>query len=163
MTAPDDSATAESVLDLLGEPPPRGLFTRLSRVAIHLSKLQNDAIEGLGLSFSDFTVLNTLRRFGDDGGLPVVRLSRLVLRPTGSMTLILDRLEKAGLIARRPDPGDRRSILIVLTAEGEDTSRRIAETYDQLQREILADVSDEELLEIDRAVRRMLEILEPPA
>ncbi|OBX37947.1 HTH-type transcriptional regulator MhqR [Halomonas elongata] len=36
------------------------------------------------------------------------------------MTNQLDRLEKAGLIARRPNPDDRRSMLVTLTEEGLD-------------------------------------------
>ena len=162
MSADDEGMTAQSVLDtLLSEPPPRGLFTRLARVALHLSRLQNESIQGLDLPYSDFSILNTLRRFGDDGGLPVVQLGRLVMRPTGSMTLILDRLEKAGLIARRPQPNDRRSVLIVLTPEGEQMSEKCADVYDAVQARTLAGIDPDELVEIDGSVRRLLEILEP--
>ena len=35
------------------------------------------------------------------------------------MTTRLDRLERAGLIERRPDPGDRRGVLVQLTEQGE--------------------------------------------
>ena len=152
-----------SVLQTLSEPPPRGLFTRLARVALHLSRLQEESIEGLDLSYSDYTVLNTLRRFGEDGGLPVVRLSRLVLRPIGSMTLILDRLEKAGLVDRRPDPRDRRAVLIVLTEDGARVSRRGADAYDAIQARVLEGVEGPDLERIDQAVRRLLETLEADA
>ncbi|MBV8079648.1 MAG: MarR family transcriptional regulator [Actinobacteria bacterium] len=37
---------------------------------------------------------------------------------SGAMTNRLDRLERAGLIRRRPDPADRRSIKVELTDEG---------------------------------------------
>jgi DNA-binding MarR family transcriptional regulator len=35
------------------------------------------------------------------------------------MTSRLDRLERVGLIERRPDPGDRRGVLVQLTEQGE--------------------------------------------
>ena len=150
----------DSVLETLNEPPPRGLFTRLARVALHLSRLQEEAIDGLPIKYSDYTVLNTLRRFGEDGGLPVVRLARLVLRPVGSMTLILDRLEKASLIERRADPGDRRSVLIGLTEEGESVARRGAEAYDRIQARVVGAVAPDELDRIDGAIRTLLGSLE---
>jgi DNA-binding MarR family transcriptional regulator len=37
---------------------------------------------------------------------------------SGGMTNRLDRLERAGLVERRADPGDRRAKLIVLTDAG---------------------------------------------
>ena len=45
-------------------------------------------------------------------------LSEIVLRSSGGMTQILDRLERAGLVARAPDPDDRRKVLVELTDEG---------------------------------------------
>jgi len=159
MAEPDEPH--ESVLETLNEPPPRGLFTRLSRVAIHLSRLQNESISGLDLPYSDFTILNTLRRYGDQGGLPVVKLGRLVMRPTGSMTLILDRLEKAGLIERRSIPHDRRSVLIALTEAGSEVSQKSAQAYNAIQDTTLAGVETAEVEKIDHAIRRLLEIMEP--
>ena len=150
----------ESVLDTLDEAPPLGLFTRLSRVGLHLAQLQNGVSADLGLPYSDFTILNTLRRYGEQGGLPVLKLGRLVMRPPGSMTLILDRLAKADLIERRAIPEDRRSVLIALTPTGEEVARRGAETYDALQQRVLAGVGESEVADIDQAVRRLLEILE---
>lgn len=45
------------------------------------------------------------------------------------MTYLVDDLERAGLVSRRPDPADRRARQVVLTEEGEivlaATSRRI--------------------------------------
>lgn len=150
----------EPVLPTLSDPPPRGLFTRLGRVGLHLGRLQDESIRGLDLRYGDYSLLNTLRRYGEDGGLPVVRLARLVLRPVGSITLILDRLETAKWIERRPDPDDRRSVLVRLTPEGERIAEQGAAAYDAIQARVLDDVSPEELAAIDGAVRRLLELLE---
>ena len=37
---------------------------------------------------------------------------------SGTMTNRIDRLEQAGLVARRPDPQDKRGVLVRLTAQG---------------------------------------------
>ena len=43
---------------------------------------------------------------------------------TGAMTSRLDRLERAGLIRRTPDPDDRRGVLVCLTTSGSDVARQ---------------------------------------
>jgi DNA-binding MarR family transcriptional regulator len=74
---------------------------------------------GEDLDFAGFDVLMTLRRQGERGGsLTPSELAKDMMLSTSAMTNRLDRLEKRGLIARQADPQDRRSLRIVLTAEG---------------------------------------------
>jgi DNA-binding MarR family transcriptional regulator len=63
-------------------------------------------------------VLATLRRSGNPYMLSPTRLYEAAMISSGGMTNRLDRLERAGLIERRPDPNDRRGKLIALTAAG---------------------------------------------
>jgi hypothetical protein len=61
---------------------------------------------------------------------------------------VLDRLEKAGYVRRRPDPGDRRRQLVETT---EATAARDEEVFGDLicgTRDLLADYTDDELLVI---------------
>jgi DNA-binding MarR family transcriptional regulator len=91
---------------------------RLLLCAAHLERAIVAALQPFGLSFGDFDVINTLRRRGDDGTNPR-DLAQSSLITSGAMTSRLDRLERAGLIERRPDPGDRRGVLVQLTEQGE--------------------------------------------
>jgi DNA-binding MarR family transcriptional regulator len=50
-------------------------------------------------------------------------------QPPSTLTGVLDRLERRGLVARRPNPADRRSLLIVPTARGRATARRVGEAF----------------------------------
>jgi DNA-binding MarR family transcriptional regulator len=77
------------------------------------------ALEPFGLSFGDFDVLNTLRRRGEPDGAKPRDLAQSSLITSGAMTARLDRLERAGLIARKADPTDRRGVLVRLTDKGE--------------------------------------------
>jgi DNA-binding PadR family transcriptional regulator len=73
---------------------------------------------------------------------------------TGDVTSVLDRLEKAGYIRRRPDPGDRRRQLVETT---EATATRDEEVFGDLirgTRNLLADYPDHELLVIRRSLTR---------
>ena len=98
---------------------PMAVFGRLSEAAEvvmrdHLNPLFADA----GLQPGEFDVLATLRRSGDPYMLSPTRLYEAAMISSGGMTNRLDRLERAGLIERRPDPGDRRGKQIALTPTG---------------------------------------------
>ncbi len=82
------------------------------------------ALEPFGLSIADFDVLNTLRRVGDARGTKPTDLAQASLITTGAMTSRLDRLERAGLIRRAPDPADRRGVLVRLTPRGGKVGRQ---------------------------------------
>ncbi len=97
---------------------PLEVVGRLLLCAAHLERAIVAALQPFGLSFGDFDVLNTLRRRDDEGTNPS-DLARSSLITSGAMTSRLDRLERAGLIERRPDPGDRRGVLVQLTEPGE--------------------------------------------
>ena len=117
---------------------PLEVVGRLVLCASQLERAIAAALQPFGLSFGDFDVLNTLRRRGDGEGTNPKELSRSSLITSGAMTSRLDRLERAGLIERRPDPGDRRGVLVQLTEQGE----RLAE---ESLRAVLA--ADEAFLE----------------
>ncbi|MCC8907349.1 MULTISPECIES: MarR family winged helix-turn-helix transcriptional regulator [unclassified Curtobacterium] len=57
---------------------------------------------------------------------------------TGAMTSLIDRLEKRGHIERRPNPDDRRSILLHLTPSGSEVAREIGAVYSSAFREVIA-------------------------
>jgi DNA-binding MarR family transcriptional regulator len=46
---------------------------------------------------------------------------------TGSVTALVDRMERAGYFVRRHDPKDRRKVLVDLTATGRERERRVFE------------------------------------
>ena len=71
-----------------------------------------------GMTIAQFTVLNHFVRLGHEHQSPAKLASAFqITRPT--MTSTLARMEKAGLIAIRPDPEDGRAKLVSLTAAGE--------------------------------------------
>jgi DNA-binding MarR family transcriptional regulator len=98
---------------------PMAMFGRLLEAAERLTRDHfNPLFAKAGLQSGEFDVLATLRRSGDPYMLSPTSLYEAMMISSGGMTNRLDRLERAGLIERRPDPNDRRGKLIALTAAG---------------------------------------------
>ena len=70
-----------------------------------------------GLTFARYEAL-VLITFSREGALPLRLIGqRLMVHPT-SVTNIIQRLERQGLVVRRPNPRDGRGTLAEITAEG---------------------------------------------
>jgi DNA-binding MarR family transcriptional regulator len=97
---------------------PLEILSRVSRLAKHLERARRDAFAAHGVEQWSFDVLAALRRSGRPYALPPRTLIAQTLVTSGAMTNRIDRLEAAGLVGRRPDLDDRRSVLVELTAQG---------------------------------------------
>lgn len=118
-----------------------------------LSNLVRPSIEatfaGFGLDRGEFDVISTLRRAGPPYRLTPTALYTTLMISSGGLTHRLDRLEKAGLVAREQAPHDGRSLLVVLTEEGRARAEaafrtdmaseaRFLDALDQAERDALA-------------------------
>ena len=87
-------------------------------------------------------------------------LTRLVVQSPGGLTKTLRRLEDAGHIRRRPDPADRRALLVVLTDKGRVAAERADVELHSYYDDLLADVSAHERAELTSLLRKVLDRLE---
>src|SRR5262249_39036407 len=97
---------------------PLQVLSRVSRLPRHRARARRSAFAGHGLEPWEFDVLAALRREGPPYELSPGALLRTTLVTSGTMTNRVDRLEQAGLVRRRPDPHDKRGVLVTLTAAG---------------------------------------------
>jgi len=79
------------------------------------------------------------------------------------MTKRLDRLERAGLVKRGPDPTDRRGTLVRLTARGRRAADRTVEVHIANEERLLEPLDQEERQTLDELLRKLLTGLEQPA
>ncbi|WP_034268166.1 MarR family winged helix-turn-helix transcriptional regulator [Actinospica robiniae] len=102
-----------------GESSSMRAVTSLMR-AHQLVLAEVDAIvKPYGLTFARYEAL-VLLVFSRQGALPLSKIGeRLQVHPT-SVTNIVDRLEKSGLVTRRPNPLDGRGVLAEITDEGRE-------------------------------------------
>jgi len=143
----------------LSEPGPVGLFTRLARVGLLVDAFQHRCLDEFGLRFVDYSVLRLLWLSGPPYRMSPTELSEIVVRSTGGMTQILDRLERAELVARAADPSDRRKVIVALTTSGRRTAERAHARYSAEREQLLSGLSAVEVDRVDQAVHRLLEVL----
>jgi DNA-binding MarR family transcriptional regulator len=144
----------------LSEPGPVGLFTRLTRVGLLVEAFQRDCLDPFGLRFIDYSVLRVLQLAGPPYAMSPTELADVVVRSSGGMTQILDRLERAALVRRAPDPSDRRKVLVSLTDEGLGTAERAHASYRRAREGLLEPLSPSEIEDLDASVHRLLELLD---
>ena len=78
------------------------------------------AAAGAGLTTQQHQALLVVKALGSDRGVTVGLLSeRLLIRQHSAVELV-DRLERAGLVARGSDPSDKRRVLVSLTEDGQN-------------------------------------------
>ncbi|MEU0048572.1 MarR family transcriptional regulator [Streptomyces sp. NPDC006184] len=94
------------------------VFGRIFRLSRAMGDRMERAYKPYGISRGEFDVLATLRRSGEPYTLSPRELSAALMLTTGGMTGRLDKLERAGLLRRSPDPHDRRGLQVTLTEEG---------------------------------------------
>ena len=94
------------------------VFGRVNRLSRTLGDRMEKTYARFGISRGEFDVLATLRRSGEPFTLSPRQLSATLMLTTGGMTGRLDKLERAGLLRRSPDPHDRRALQVTLTEEG---------------------------------------------
>jgi len=85
----------------------------------------------------------------------MVRLGALLRIGKSSMTGLVHRAEQAGLIQRAPDPGDGRSTLIMLTAEGRRANSAFRATVGERIEHIIATLSAAERSNLTAALSRV--------
>jgi len=100
---------------------PLQVLSRVTRLARHLDLARRSAFAAHELEAWEFDVLTALRRAGSPYELSPGRLVDRNLVTSGTMTNRVDRLTTRGLVQRRPDPADRRGVLVRLTGTGQRT------------------------------------------
>jgi DNA-binding MarR family transcriptional regulator len=135
---------------------PLEVLSRISRLARHLDRQRAVVFARHDLETWSFDVLSALRRTEAPHHLSPGQLLAQTLVTSGTMTNRLDHLEARGLVRRRPDPNDARSVRVQLTPAGR---RRVdAALTDLVEREdaILSSLSGDERALLASSLRRVV-------
>ena len=134
---------------------PLEVLSRVTRLARHLDRQRTTVFARHELETWTFDVLSALRRAEGEQLSPGQLLAQTLVT-SGTMTNRIDRLEERGLVRRKPDPNDARSVRVQLTATGR---RRVdAALTDLVAREnsILGSLDESERSALAALLRRVV-------
>ena len=127
---------------MTGRVLPRQVAASLRALSTEIDRLDQVAADRYGLNRTDMRALDIVGRAGP---LAPTDLARQLGFTTGGVTTVLDRLERAGYIRRRPDTSDRRRLVVEATAA---TTARDQEVFGDLihrTSNLLAAYTDDQL------------------
>ncbi|HEY8814199.1 MAG TPA: MarR family transcriptional regulator [Candidatus Dormibacteraeota bacterium] len=133
---------------------------RISRIALHIARHQEEAFGRFGLNRGEIGVLAALRTAGAKQLSPTRLFKGLMLSSAG-ITSRLDRLERRGYVKRHRHPDDRRGVLIELTDAGRDVLDQAVKANTGGEKELTASLSKQQKQVLAGLLKKMLAGLEP--
>jgi len=106
-----------------------------------------------GLLRDEFTVLGILSDYGEMSANVICAMSG---RPKNSISRGVIRLTGQGLIAARPNPEDRRSVILSVEPEGRRLYGEALALFREREREMFGGLSPRELQSLDRLLAKLL-------
>ena len=129
--------------------------------ALLLPRLERIVLTESGTSLAWYDVLLELNSAG--GRLTMGQLGDRVVLSRSRVSRIVDELIEAGLVAREPNPQDRRSAFAVLTTSGRKRFLAVAKVYlPAIDREV-GRVDDATLARVSASLNVLLEAARDPA
>ena len=141
-------------------------YATLARVGVAcMQELERLVAAHADLPMPAFTVLAVLD--GAGGPLTPSQIGERALVASATMTATLDLLERRDWVRRSPNPDDRRSTFVEITADGRATADRLLPAIRTVEREALSALTESERRRLTGTLGKVLERLaaiavEPP-
>src|SRR3954452_16587040 len=139
---------------------PTSLVDDVIRAAAHLEPELEEALAEHGLTRPSYLVLLALRET-PDGRLTQRELMASVRRTSGTLSVRLARLERAGYVERERDPDDRRGAIVTLTDRGRERVEAARPAYEDTAARLAAGLPDDDREAFAPRLRRWLGFFEP--
>ncbi len=137
------------------DPGVEAIVTRIGEAEQMLDAEMKRSLDHVGLTKEEVKVLFALHR----GPLTHGTLCRRLDVSTGAMTNRLDKLERAGLVARERDPRDRRGVLLEITDGGRERVSAYIDRGAHRERELLGGLSAAEKRRLNVLLAKLLDSL----
>lgn len=129
-----------------------GMWVKLARSYSVFNKKTVDQIRTFGLTQPQFGVLECL---GHLGIMPIGDISGKLLMSCGNATIIIDNLEKEGLVQRIREKNDRRVIKVGLTEKGQNLFDEVFVKHYQYIVELSSVLSDDEQEQLSSLLKKL--------
>jgi MarR family 2-MHQ and catechol resistance regulon transcriptional repressor len=128
------------------------LWVKLARASSIFSRLTAADIQTYGLTPPQFAVIETL---GHLGPMKMGSFCSKLLTSGGNITVVIDNLEKDGLVERVPVPEDRRAITVQLTTKGEKLFAEIFAKHAQFVTKMASVLDESEQVQLSALLKKL--------
>ena len=135
---------------------PLGIVVRVQMLAKLLQQRTSGALQAHDLKHWEYDVLTVLRRQGTPFELPATAIAEQALLTSGAMTTRIDGLEDRGLVERRRNKADRRSMLVRLTNKGLALVDDAIESRINDSKGVLAGLSPDDREDLSASLRKLM-------
>jgi DNA-binding MarR family transcriptional regulator len=139
---------------------PYQVTARLSRLALHVARVQEESFGKYGLNRGEVGVLAALRFAGPKQQSSPTRLFKGLMLSSAGITSRLDRLEQRGYVKRSRHPEDRRGVLVELTDSGRHVLEMAVNADISRERDLMAGLSAAERKSLAALLKKLLSSLE---
>jgi DNA-binding MarR family transcriptional regulator len=133
-----------------------GIVERIQKLARAFDHSMDETLAGYGVTIGEWKLLCSLRNQGAPYRLTPGQLSTQLGLSSGAMTNRLDRLERAALVRRLPDPSDRRSVQVELTDAGWSLWQGSVGVQATKERLLAASLDEAEKTALNDLLRRLM-------
>lgn len=137
------------------------MTARISRIALHIARHQEEAFGRFGLNRGEVGVLAALRIAGPKHQLSPTRLFKGLMLSSAGITSRLDRLERRGYVKRSRHPDDRRGVIVELTVAGRDVLDQAVGANTGREKQLMANLTKQEQKALAGLLKKLLASLEP--
>lgn len=130
---------------------------KLNKVVRNIKRFYESKLSSYDITTSQFYVLNVL---WENDGIKFKDLAKSANMDGSTLTGILDRMEQNGLVERRDDPDDRRSLLIYLTDKAKKEGPALISIAKRFDRDVKEMFSKEDFDTFLKVIDRLSEKIE---
>lgn len=135
-------------------PIPHDLTHILIELYDKISSWEQTVVKDSGLSPAQ---MHAVEIVGHHGEMRMKEMAQRMGITTGTLTVMVDRLETLGALHRQPNPKDRRSYVIVLTDKGQQLFNEHHKLHELLTREMTTTFNDEEKNMLQQLLTRLVQ------
>ena len=128
----------------------------ISRVSLVVTSALKKGFASAGVEQVKPAYLCALMSLWQEDGLKVIELSKRAGLEPSSMTGLLDRMERDGLVSRTMDPRDRRVLRINLTEIGQQLRESVLNVIDRVITEVFAGITEDDITHTKNLLRHVL-------
>ncbi|MFJ7854648.1 MarR family winged helix-turn-helix transcriptional regulator [Peribacillus frigoritolerans] len=133
------------------------LTHRLQRYGMRSVLFQQNMAQKIGVSHTD---LKSAEILNETGPITAGELSKITGLSTGSVTALINRLEKSGYVKRERDPLDGRRVMIAPIPERQEQIKSHYQSLSMATKELCSSYNEQELILINQFVEDITKIMD---